>query len=166
MRLGGDIRDRAHLQAGGLQRPDRGLAARARALDEHVDLAHPVVLGLASGVLRGQLGRKRGRFPGTLEADVPRRCPGNDVALRVGDGHDRVVERALDVGGAVRDVLLLPPAGLLALLADVAGPFFAGGIGYLAFFLPAMVRLGPLRVRALVFVRWPRTGIPRRCRNP
>ncbi|CKR39976.1 Uncharacterised protein [Mycobacterium tuberculosis] len=51
-------------------------------------------------------------------------------------------------------------------LADVAGPFFAGGIGYLAFFLPAMVRLGPLRVRALVFVRWPRTGIPRRCRNP
>lgn len=136
------------------------------ALDEHVDLAHPVVLGLASGVLRGQLGRKRGRFPGTLEADVPRRCPGNDVALRVGDGHDRVVERALDVGGAVRDVLLLPPAGLLALPSRRCRPFFAGGIGYLAFFLPAMVRLGPLRVRALVFVRWPRTGIPRRCRNP
>ena len=28
-----------------------------------------------------------------------------------------------------------------------------GGISYLAFFLPAMVRLGPLRVRALVLVR-------------
>ena len=43
---------------------------------------------------------------------------------------------------------------------------FFGGIGYLAFFLPAMVRLGPLRVRALVLVRWPRTGMPRRCRRP
>src|ERR1700735_2735854 len=31
-----------------------------------------------------------------------------------------------------------------------------------AFFLPATVRLGPLRVRAFVFVRWPRTGNPRR----
>src|SRR5260370_4264821 len=44
--------------------------------------------------------------------------------------------------------------------------FFAGGIGYLAFFLPAMVRFGPLRVRALVLVRWPRTGMPRRCPRP
>src|SRR5699024_1020107 len=48
-------------------------------------------------------------------------------------------------------------------LVDVA--FFAG-MGYLAFFLPAMVRLGPLRVRALVLVRWPRTGRPRRWRRP
>ena len=37
---------------------------------------------------------------------------------------------------------------------------------YLAFFLPAMVFFGPLRVRALVLVRWPRTGRPRRCRMP
>src|SRR5204863_8332488 len=34
------------------------------------------------------------------------------------------------------------------------------------FFLPATVRLGPLRVRALVRVRCPRTGRPRRCRMP
>src|SRR5690348_7346187 len=30
------------------------------------------------------------------------------------------------------------------------------------FFLPAMAFAGPLRVRALVCVRWPRTGSPRR----
>src|SRR5206468_9083253 len=36
-----------------------------------------------------------------------------------------------------------------------------------AFFLLATVpRLGPFRVRALVCVRWPRTGSPRRCRIP
>src|SRR3954468_6364282 len=34
------------------------------------------------------------------------------------------------------------------------------------FFLPAMALAGPLRVRALVCVRWPRTGRPRRWRRP
>src|SRR5690242_16221290 len=34
------------------------------------------------------------------------------------------------------------------------------------FFLPAIGFAGPLRVRALVWVRWPRTGRLRRCRNP
>src|SRR5207248_9635109 len=34
------------------------------------------------------------------------------------------------------------------------------------FFLPAIGLAGPLRVRALVLVRWPRTGMSRRCRNP
>jgi len=35
-----------------------------------------------------------------------------------------------------------------------------------AFFFAMVARRGPLRVRALVCVRWPRTGNPRRCRNP
>src|ERR1700733_5389069 len=34
------------------------------------------------------------------------------------------------------------------------------------FFLPAIGLAGPLRVCALVWVRCPRTGRPRRCRNP
>src|SRR5690606_38460588 len=34
------------------------------------------------------------------------------------------------------------------------------------FFLPAIALAGPLRVRALVWVRWPRTGRPLRCRRP
>src|SRR2546421_6994528 len=43
------------------------------------------------------------------------------------------------------------------------------GLNYFfpAFFLPATcMRLGPLRVRALVLVFWPRTGRPRRGRRP
>ena len=41
-------------------------------------------------------------------------------------------------------------------------PGFAFAIDYFltAFFLLATVRFGPLRVRALVWVRWPRTGQP------
>src|ERR1044071_6408118 len=40
----------------------------------------------------------------------------------------------------------------------------ARSAGY--FFLPAIALAGPLRVRALVWVRWPRTGRPRRWRSP
>src|SRR4051812_10119047 len=43
----------------------------------------------------------------------------------------------------------------------------AGIYFFPAFFLPATcMRLGPLRVRALVLVFWPRTGRPRRWRRP
>jgi hypothetical protein len=44
----------------------------------------------------------------------------------------------------------------------------AGGVGvvigyfFVTFFLPAIARRGPFLVRALVCVRWPRTGRPRR----
>ncbi len=37
---------------------------------------------------------------------------------------------------------------------------------FTAFFFPAIGRLGPFFVRALVCVRWPRTGKPRRCLVP
>src|SRR5439155_2034811 len=45
--------------------------------------------------------------------------------------------------------------------------FFPVAIRYLVtFFLPAIARRGPFFVRALVCVRWPRTGRPRRWRIP
>src|ERR1700712_3663000 len=47
-----------------------------------------------------------------------------------------------------------------------AGPEGPGRYLRPAFFLPATVRFGPLRVRAFVFVRWPCTGRPRRWRRP
>lgn len=39
---------------------------------------------------------------------------------------------------------------------------FALAIIYFPYFLPAIALRGPLRVRALVRVRWPRQGSPRR----
>src|SRR5690606_34540386 len=158
VRLRRHVLDRAHLEAGGLQRADRGLAARARALDEHVDLLDTVLLGLAGSGLRGHAGGVRGGLARALEAHAARGRPADDGARRVGDRDDRVVERRLDVGVAQRDVLLL-----------LATRLARGGLGlchlcsllnlrardYLrpAFFLPATVRLGPLRVRAFVLVR-------------
>src|SRR5215211_4551139 len=107
---GGDVLD---LQAGGLEGADGRLPARARALDEDVDLADAVLLGPAGGLLGRELGRERGRLARTLEPDVARRRPRDRVALGVGDGHDRVVEAGLDVGMGVGDVLLLATPRLL-----------------------------------------------------
>ena len=45
--------------------------------------------------------------------------------------------------------------------------FAACGFYFLPpFFFPAIALAGPLRVRALVCVRWPLTGSPLRCRRP
>src|SRR4029077_4269130 len=85
---------------------------------------------------------------------------GDDVAVQVADRDDRVVERALDVSLPVDDVLALaaPRAHHFLLLGHYLPAF--------TFFLPATARFGPRRLRALVRVRWPRTGRPRRCRWP
>src|SRR5665213_3490906 len=161
VRDGGDIFDAGDLDAGGGQRADGGLATGARPADEHVDAAHAVCHGPLCALLGGELGGERRGLAGALEPDVAGRRPGEDIALRIGDGDARVVERALDVGDAEGDVLPLA-------LAGPTGGSRLGGLGHYlrTFFLPATVFFGPLRVRALVWVRWPWTGRPLRWRIP
>src|SRR4051812_5900847 len=177
---GRDVLDGADLEADRTQGADRGLAAGPGALDEDVDLLHAVVHRTTPGGLGSHLGGVRRGLARALEADGAGRGPRDHRTGRVGDRDDRVVERALDVGFALGDVLLLLAAHLLG-----AGRGAALGrhsvllvleawdrdgtedaVRHLAFFLPATVRFGPLRVRALVLVRWPRTGRPWRWRRP
>src|SRR5699024_11211681 len=106
--LGRDIGDRAHLQAGGLERAERGLTTRAGALDKDIDLLHAVLLCLARGVLRGELGGNERRRARGLEAVVYRGCLVRDDAGRVGARVDGVVERAPHVGLPGIDVHLFP----------------------------------------------------------
>src|SRR4051812_26150344 len=163
VRLRGDVLDAGDLEAGRLERADRGLAARARALHEDLDLLQSLLDALARrGVGRHLRGEGR-RLARALEAGTAGGLPGDDVALAVGEGHDGVVEAGLDVGLADRDVLLrLAAATLRASRGGHLVLYF-----FPAFFLPATcMRLGPLRVRAFVFVFWPRTGRPRRWRRP
>src|ERR1019366_4292244 len=158
--LRGDVLDAGHVETGGLQRADRRLAAGAGALDEDLDLLQPLLDALARrGVGRDLRGERR-RLARALEAGTACGLPGDHVALLVGQRHDRVVERRLDVRLADRDVLL-------DLAATTRGTSGSGHYFLPAFFLPATcIRRGPLRVRALVFVFWPRTGSPRRWRTP
>src|SRR5260370_38371005 len=57
------------------------------------------------GGLGGHLRGERRRLPRALEPDLAGRGPGDHAASWIGDGHDGVVERALNVGVPVRDVL-------------------------------------------------------------
>src|SRR5689334_16185253 len=121
---GGDVLDGADLEADGTQRTDRGLAARARALHEDVDLLHPVVHGPATGGLGGHLRGERGGLARALEADGAGRGPRDHRTGRVGDRDDGVVERALDVGLALSDVLLLLATDLLGGPASLGGHYW------------------------------------------
>src|SRR5262249_18475333 len=84
-------------------------------------------------------------------------------------------DNALPVPSAIVMIVLLNVAWMCAtpaatffltfFLAPLAIPFLAYFLTGV-FFLPATVLAGPFRVRALVCVRWPRTGSPRRWRRP
>src|SRR5512132_3046954 len=160
------ILDPGDLEARRGERTDRGLPARTRALHEHIDPLEAVLLRGPGGLLGRELRGERGGLPGTFEAHVAGARPAEGVPLLVGDRDDRVVEGRLDVRLPVQDVLLLATLGLLRLgLGHTGGlpfPYFFFAI----FFLPAIAFFGPLRVRAFVCVRWPRTGSDRRCRMP
>src|SRR5262249_4763662 len=92
------------------------------ALDPNLHLLQPELGGPLGGHLGGPLGGEGRALAAALEADRPRRGVAQGVAVGVGDGHDGVVERRLDVGNAPADV-----APLLALLAlRHGGPFPQG----------------------------------------
>src|SRR3954462_3360956 len=116
VRLGGDVLDAGDLEPRGLQRADRGLAARARALHEDLDLLHALLDALARGRVGRHLSGERRRLARALEAGAAGGLPRDHVALTIGQRDDRVVEGGLDVRLADRDVLLrLAAAALRAL---------------------------------------------------
>src|SRR5690348_2321907 len=164
----GDVLDGAHLQAGRLQRPDRGFPARAGAFHEHIDLAHAVLHGPARTSLRGHLRRVGRRFPRSLEAHLPGGGPGDHVADGVGDRDDGVVEGAPDMSVPVGYVLAFLAAHLLGAgtalwrhllpVREVVGPCCGLLLGGLLLagpgLLPALARPG-IGLRALTMHRQP-----------
>src|SRR6266540_1391086 len=113
------MRDRRHIRDGDdlqpvrLQRTDGRLAAGTWPLDEYFDRAHTVFHCLARRGLGRQLcgvGRALAR---AFESVLPCARPADHVARWVGNGHDRIIERALNMRLAARDILLL--AALAAL---------------------------------------------------
>src|SRR5215212_5391949 len=129
VRRRGHVLDGADLEADRTQRPDRGLAARARALDEDVDLLHAVVHRPTAGGLGGHLRGERRGLARALEADGAGRGPRDHRTGRVGDGDDGVVERALDVSLALGDVLLFLATHLLG--AGLTTAWWHGLLGLL-----------------------------------
>src|SRR5215207_11238946 len=88
--LWGDVAHAGDLEPGGLQRADRGLAARARALHEDLDLLHALLDALAGGRVGRHLRGERRRLAGALEPGAAGGLPRDHVALAVRQGDDRV----------------------------------------------------------------------------
>src|SRR6476619_4162144 len=187
--------DRRHGKARRLQRTERRFTARTRAGHFHFQRAHAVFLRLLGNVFGRDLRGIGGRLARALEAHRSGRRPGDGVALRVGDGDGGVVERRIHMRDAGCTVLAFAAAYAGGFLAhsktfpvisnaavmpaatpkNVSSEWRAANGNYSPppvrysqtyFFLPAIDLAGPLRVRALVWVRLPRTGRPRRCRSP
>ena len=120
-----------------------------------VDLILPDLVGIARGKRLSAGGFAAGlsgslSFPGSLY--------GMDATGANVDASGLIWEQGDPDRPCVVDPSTFAP---VPLFCDFAMGYFV------AFFLPATVPLrGPLRVRALVCVRCPRTGSERRCRKP
>src|SRR5215475_5933631 len=105
VRLRRDVLDAEDLEAGRLERADRGLTAGAGSLHEDLDLLQAVLHALAGARVGGDLRGERRRLARALEARRAGRLPRDHIPVLVGEGDDRVVERGLDARLADRDVL-------------------------------------------------------------
>src|SRR6478736_1166576 len=101
----GHVDDRGDLEADGLEAADGGVAAEAGTADADLHFLEAVGHRVARGVLSDHLGGIGGGLARTAEVALAGRGPGDDVALRVRDGDDGVVEGGRDVRDAGADVL-------------------------------------------------------------
>src|SRR5215210_6737201 len=177
MRNRSDVTDRRDGKTCRLQRAQRRFPARSGTRYLDFEGAHAVFLRLLGGIFGSDLSRVGCGFAGAFEAHGAGRRPGDRIALGVGDGNHRIVEARIHMRDAGGDVLAFASTDAGGFLSHTLSPFAARSRDRLQtgrwtpgretyFFFPAIAFAGPLRVRALVWVRWPRTGRPRRCRNP
>ena len=153
------VRDRRHVPNRSDGKPYRlqgaksRFTARAWPLDLDLESAHPMFHGLTTGILGGHLGCIRCRFARTLEPLAAGRRPRDRITLRIGDRDHRIIKSRVHMRCARGDVLSFAPAKArrrcrrsshLSLFRSCR----LGGQVY--FFLPAIGRAGPLRVRAFV----------------
>src|SRR5579859_5901232 len=99
------VLDVPHFDSSGGQGSDGGLASGTRATDAYFDAADAVIAGHTGGVRSCLLGGEWGTLTGSAEPQRAGTLPGKHVASLVADGHDGVIERGLNMGHPMRDVL-------------------------------------------------------------
>src|SRR5204862_6829679 len=102
------IADTSHFDAYAAKSADCGFTACAGARDANINHAHAgVVLCLGSGGETCPLSGEGSALTRAAESERTRGAPADNVAHRVGDRDDGVVERSLNVHEADRHVLAL-----------------------------------------------------------
>src|SRR6187401_2436013 len=107
VRNGRDVANGHDLQPAGLKRPESRLAAGARPRNLDLDRPHAMLHGGAPRLVGRHLRGIGSGLARPLETELPRRRPGDRVALNVGDGDHRVVERGMNMHHTRGDVLAL-----------------------------------------------------------
>src|SRR5277367_1316564 len=99
----------------------RRFAARSGTGDADINRAQTMIARLVGSVDRCLLRGKRSPFTRPAEAERTRTLPRNRIALTVGDGHNRVVERSLNVNQTIRHILAFALLELLVLGGGLSG---------------------------------------------
>src|SRR3712207_1999207 len=108
-----DIRNCSHREPRRLKRANRRLTPRSRALDKYLDLPHAVVQRLACRSFGSYLRSVGCALAGATESMRARARPADDIAYRIGDRDDRVVECRLDIGLPARHIFAFSPPATL-----------------------------------------------------
>jgi hypothetical protein len=101
------IADRRHANTGLVDRTDSRLTAPARPFDPNLDLTHAGIESFASNLGRRLLGREWRPLTRTSEATSSRRGLGYQIALRICDRDERVVERRRNMNDPDGNILFL-----------------------------------------------------------
>ena len=161
MRNRGHILDGGNADAEGIQSADAAFTSRAGPENLNVNVLKTIFKSRTASLFASNLSSERRGLTGALETLSAGGGRRNDVALAISDRDDSVIEGRVDVSDAFRHNL----ANLLTTASRSRGIFIsvASHANPLNYFLSVTPTLrGPLRVRALVLVLWPRTGRPRR----
>ena len=158
----GNIGDVSDLITACIQCAYSRLTTWAGSLNTNVKILQTVFSGSVSCTFSGDLSSKRCALTGTAETRTTGGGPGKGVALAVGNGHDGVVEGSVDVCDTVPQLSSSPfyVNEYLALPYQNCSCIKTTGRSSCCYLRIGL--RGPLRVRALVLVRCPRTGRLRR----
>ncbi|AHZ71199.1 30S ribosomal protein S4 [Pseudomonas mandelii JR-1] len=99
------VGDAGDLVATAVQSADCRFTTWAWTFDVNVEVFQTVFQRSLTSTFSSYLSSKRGGLAGTAETRTTGGSPGKSVALTVGDGHDCVVKRCMDVGDAINHCL-------------------------------------------------------------
>ena len=92
------------METGNAESANGAFTAGARAFDFDIDLAEALIKGALASGFASELGDEGSALFRTVITESASARPGNDIALNVGDGDDRVIEGAVDMRDATRKI--------------------------------------------------------------
>jgi len=108
---GRHVPDAGDHQPSSLQRPYCRFSSGSGSFDHNVHLTQSLVHSAASDLLASPLGSESGPFAGTFETNCPCAGRGYDVALRVRNTDQSIIERGIDICAPMGDVAAFSPSG-------------------------------------------------------